>query len=94
VSRLLVLLVDLYRRYLSPLLPPLCRFEPSCSCYARAALQRHGALKGSVLSIWRVLRCTPLTRGGTYDPVPEPGRWRTPPGRGDDHRQSAPRPPS
>ncbi len=83
MSRLLIFLVDLYRRWLSPLLPPLCRFEPGCSCYARTALQRHGALKGSLLSAWRVLRCNPLTRGGTFDPVPERGRWRPTPTRGD-----------
>jgi len=75
MRRLLVALVDLYRRFVSPSLPRLCRFEPSCSAYAREALVRHGAAKGSVLAAWRVLRCNPACRGG-YDPVPPAGRWR------------------
>ena len=70
MTRLLVALVDLYRRWISPMLGPRCRFEPSCSAYAREALLRHGALKGTLLAIWRVLRCNPLTPGGRYDPVP------------------------
>lgn len=77
MTRLLVRLVDLYRACVSPLLPPLCRFEPSCSSYAREALLRHGSLKGTLLALWRVLRCNPLGRGG-LDPVPPPGRWRAP----------------
>jgi len=54
----------------------MCRFEPSCSRYALDALERHGALKGALLAVWRVLRCNPLSKGG-YDPVPPPGRWRS-----------------
>ena len=72
----LVLLVDVYRRVISPLLPPMCRFEPTCSAYARDALLAHGALKGTVLAAWRVLRCNPLNKGGLYDPVPPSGKWR------------------
>lgn len=75
MTRLLVRLVDFYRARVSPLLPRLCRFEPSCSAYAREALVRHGAVKGTILAIWRVLRCNPLCRAG-FDPVPPPGRWR------------------
>lgn len=75
MRRALVLLVDFYRSRISPLLPPLCRFEPSCSAYAREALLRHGAAKGTLLAAWRVLRCNPLCRGG-FDPVPPVGRWR------------------
>jgi putative membrane protein insertion efficiency factor len=75
MRRLLVRLVDLYRAVLSPLLPPLCRFEPSCSAYAREAILRHGSLKGSILAIWRILRCNPFCKGG-LDPVPPKGRWR------------------
>jgi putative membrane protein insertion efficiency factor len=70
VRHLLVALVDLYRKLISPILPPMCRFEPSCSQYARDALLTHGACKGTALAVWRVLRCNPLTKGGTYDPVP------------------------
>lgn len=77
MTRLLVGLVDLYRTRVSPLLPALCRFEPSCSAYARDALMSHGSAKGTLLAIWRLLRCNPLCRGG-LDPVPPPGRWRSP----------------
>jgi len=76
MTRLLVRLVDLYRTRVSPLLPPLCRFEPSCSAYAREALLLHGSVKGMLLAVWRVLRCNPLCKGG-YDPVPPRGRWRS-----------------
>lgn len=75
MRRLLVVLVDGYRRLVSPLLPPLCRFHPSCSAYARQALLRHGALKGTLLAAWRVLRCNPFGKGG-FDPVPAKGRWK------------------
>ncbi|MHC4339009.1 MAG: membrane protein insertion efficiency factor YidD [Planctomycetota bacterium] len=54
----------------------MCRFEPTCSAYARDALSTHGALKGTLLATWRVLRCNPLNKGGLYDPVPPPGKWR------------------
>lgn len=57
-----------YKRYLSPLLPQSCRFEPTCSEYAREALRKYGLWKGLLLSLWRVLRCNPYSRGG-YDPV-------------------------
>lgn len=57
-----------YKKYLSPLLPQSCRFEPTCSEYAREALQKYGLWKGLLLSLWRVLRCNPYSRGG-YDPV-------------------------
>jgi len=93
VRRLLVAFVDLYRRFLSPLLPPLCRFEPSCSSYARGALLRHGAIKGSLLALWRILRCNPLTRGGTLDAVPETGRWRSTPASGGGPPPHPPHPP-
>lgn len=50
---------------------PCCRFTPTCSVYAITALEKHGALKGTALAVWRILRCNPLCKGG-YDPVPEP----------------------
>jgi putative membrane protein insertion efficiency factor len=59
-----------YQLTLSPLLGPRCRFYPSCSCYAHAAILRHGALRGSWLGLRRLLRCHPFTEGG-YDPVPD-----------------------
>lgn len=68
-ARLLVLLVDAYRMVLSPLFFGSCRFEPSCSAYAREALVRHGALRGLALTLRRLSRCRPLGPHG-YDPVP------------------------
>lgn len=69
LAYLLALPIRLYRRWLSPLLPPACRFHPSCSVYALEALQKHGALRGLRLTVWRLLRCQPFHPGG-FDPVP------------------------
>jgi putative membrane protein insertion efficiency factor len=69
VARVLLLPVTFYRRWISPVLPPSCRFEPSCSAYAVEALTTHGALRGSWLTVRRLLRCGPWHPGG-YDPVP------------------------
>jgi hypothetical protein len=69
VARLLVGLVRVYRTWISPVLPPSCRFEPSCSTYALEALSVHGALRGTWLTIRRLLRCGPWHPGG-WDPVP------------------------
>ena len=57
-----------YKRFLSPWLPPACRYVPSCSEYAMSAVEKYGAVKGLVLALGRLLRCHPLSRGG-YDPV-------------------------
>jgi len=59
----------LYKRLISPMLPPACRFVPTCSEYAMEAVERHGAWHGGLLALRRVLRCQPLARAG-YDPVP------------------------
>ena len=67
--RLLILPILFYRRFISPLFPPCCRFTPTCSAYAIEALQNHGALKGSWLALRRILRCHPWGGSG-YDPVP------------------------
>jgi putative membrane protein insertion efficiency factor len=69
VKRLLLALIDFYRREISPSVPPTCRFTPTCSAYAKEAIERHGASRGCLLAVWRVLRCNPFGRGG-YDPVP------------------------
>lgn len=59
-----------YKRFLSPALPASCRFVPTCSDYAAEAIARHGALTGSVLAAWRLLRCNPFSKGG-LDIVPQ-----------------------
>lgn len=69
IGKGLVWAVRVYRRFLSPMKPPSCRFYPSCSAYAEEALTRYGALRGAWLSARRVLRCHPFHPGG-YDPVP------------------------
>ncbi len=63
--------IRLYKRLLSPFLPALCRFEPTCSCYAIEALRRRGLMVGGTLTLSRIIRCNPFSGGG-YDPVPEP----------------------
>jgi len=78
VTRMLMALVAGYRRFISPLLPPRCRFEPSCSAYALEALQVHGAARGLWLAIARIARCHPFHPGG-YDPVPPGDRSGKPP---------------
>ncbi len=69
MKALLLALVRFYRKNISPLSPPKCRFSPTCSAYALEALEVHGAWKGSLLTLWRILRCNPFSKGG-YDPVP------------------------
>jgi putative membrane protein insertion efficiency factor len=71
VKALLLGLIWIYRHTLSPVLGARCRFEPSCSAYAEEAIGVHGALRGGLLALWRLLRCQPFARGG-IDPVPRP----------------------
>jgi putative membrane protein insertion efficiency factor len=71
VKPVLLVLIRGYQRWLSPALPPMCRYEPTCSRYAYEAVERYGVVKGSWLAIRRLLRCTPWGGSG-YDPVPEP----------------------
>lgn len=68
-ARFLLRLIRLYRAALSPLLPPACRYTPSCSAYAEEAVQRYGAWRGGWLGVRRLLRCHPFGGHG-YDPVP------------------------
>ena len=68
-QRTALALIRFYRRFISPGLPPSCRFEPTCSAYADEAIARYGIIKGGRLAVWRILRCNPFGTGG-YDPVP------------------------
>ena len=69
-SWILLIPIYFYRACISPLKPPTCRFVPTCSEYAIEALEKHGVIKGSLLAVYRILRCNPFSKGG-YDPVPE-----------------------
>jgi putative membrane protein insertion efficiency factor len=68
-ARVIVFVLRAYKRVVSPLLPPACRFEPTCSVYAEEAVRRHGARRGTALAVRRLLKCRPGCPGG-YDPVP------------------------
>ena len=71
LARLMIGAIGVYRRYVSPMTPPSCRFFPSCSAYGAEAIERWGAARGSWLLLRRLLRCHPFCRGG-WDPVPLP----------------------
>ncbi|KMY23180.1 hypothetical protein SAMN05421878_10272 [Actinobaculum suis] len=74
IGRALIRVIRWYQRNISAANPPRCRYAPTCSAYAIECLQVHGALKGTLLSIWRLLRCNPFTKGGV-DRVPAKGEW-------------------
>lgn len=78
VTALLMAAVGWYQRNISPGLPRSCRYSPSCSQYAMEALGTHGVIKGTLLSVWRILRCNPWSKGGV-DRVPVKGTWPTRP---------------
>ena len=70
MKKIMIYMIRFYQKYLSPLkVRPHCIYTPTCSQYAIEALEKYGALKGSLLAIWRILRCNPFSKGG-YDPVP------------------------
>ncbi|MEM9276011.1 MAG: membrane protein insertion efficiency factor YidD [Cyanobacteria bacterium P01_F01_bin.143] len=65
----IIWLIKGYRQFISPLFPPTCRFQPTCSQYAIEAIATHGTIKGSWLAVTRIARCHPFHPGG-YDPIP------------------------
>ena len=68
MKKILISLIRFYKKFISPLKKPCCRFYPSCSVYAIEAISKHGAIKGSFMATKRILRCNPFCKGG-YDPV-------------------------
>ena len=70
MKKLLINLIGLYQKFISPLKRPCCKYYPSCSSYAIDALKKHGAVKGIILAVWRILRCNPWSNGGV-DYVPD-----------------------
>lgn len=69
MKQIVIALIRFYQRFISPLLPSACRFQPTCSQYTLEAVQKYGAIKGTWLGIRRISRCHPFNPGG-YDPVP------------------------
>ena len=70
MKRLLLSLIRFYRHSISPLTPPSCRFNPTCSAYAYEAINKYGVRKGGFLALKRLCRCHPFYKGDPYDPVP------------------------
>ncbi len=71
MKKVIILLIRFYQKVISPMFPPCCRFQPTCSQYAMEAVGKYGVWKGGRKAIWRILRCNPFCKGG-YDPVDEP----------------------
>lgn len=70
MKKICIKLIRFYQKYISPLKPHgTCKYYPTCSNYAIEAYQKHGFIIGTILTIWRILRCNPFSKGG-YDPVP------------------------
>jgi putative membrane protein insertion efficiency factor len=85
VAWLLIAPIRFYQKFITPYTPATCRYYPTCSEYAVRSLRTHGAVKGTILTIWRLVRCNPWSSGGV-DHTPERGRWRhiAPPAPDDD----------
>lgn len=67
---LVLAIIKFYRKFISPLFPAQCKYYPTCSCYALSAVEKYGAIRGSALAVWRILRCNPWSLGGV-DFVPD-----------------------
>lgn len=68
MKKILIYIITFYRKYISPLSPPKCKYYPTCSQYALDAINKYGVLKGGFMAFYRILRCNPFSMGG-YDPV-------------------------
>lgn len=76
MKKIFIFLIKCYKKWISPILPPMCRFEPTCSVYTMQAIEKFGVIRGLLLGIWRILRCNPLCKSG-YDPVPDKFTFKT-----------------
>lgn len=70
MKRLMIAMIRVYQKYISPAFPPRCRFSPTCSQYAVEAISKYGAWKGGWMTLRRLLRCNPFYKGDYFDPVP------------------------
>lgn len=68
MKRFIIYLIKMYKKGISPMFPPRCKYVPSCSQYALEAIEKYGVIKGGLKSAWRILRCNPFSRGG-FDPL-------------------------
>jgi uncharacterized protein len=68
MRKFFILIIRGYKKFISPMLMPSCRFYPTCSEYSIQAFEKYGVIKGGAKTIWRILRCNPLNKGG-YDPI-------------------------
>lgn len=68
MKKLLIILINIYRKFISPVRPSCCKYNPTCSQYALDAINKYGSFKGTIMAIYRILRCNPFSKGG-YDPV-------------------------
>lgn len=75
MKRLFIYLIKFYRKFISPLKPPVCKYYPTCSCYAMQAIEKFGVIRGTMLGAWRILRCNPWSLGG-IDYVPDKFTFR------------------
>jgi uncharacterized protein len=89
VKRIFLAPIRGYQRWISPLFPRRCRYEPTCSAYAVEAVERFGVMRGFLLACWRLLRCNPFSHGG-FDPIPDRFTLRPRPVHPADHHKAHP----